>query len=85
MCRPPCLPFALIVCFFFRVFCVADEEREDRDGLNLPLAAVAEISLQVPNGRTATPFPLPLWVKRVSFESLLTTYQLKKGDLIWFV
>eukprot|EP00903_Cladosiphon_okamuranus_P020001 g18373.t1 len=47
-----------------RVFCVADEEREDGDGLGLPLAAVAEVSLQVPNGRTATPFPLPLWVKQ---------------------
>eukprot|EP00752_Nemacystus_decipiens_P004923 g4480.t2 len=48
-----------------RVFCVAGEEREDGDGHDLPLAAVAEISLQVPNGRTATPFPLPLWVKRL--------------------
>ncbi|CAM9906024.1 unnamed protein product [Pylaiella littoralis] len=45
-----------------RVFCVSDEERKSS---KLPLAAVAEISLQVPNGRTATPFPLPLWVKRL--------------------
>lgn len=42
----------------------------NRGSLKLPLAAVAEVSLQVPNGRTATPFPLPLWVKRVSFGSV---------------
>lgn len=71
MPHPPCLRVMFVRCLF-RVFCVADEATEDRDGLDLPLAAVAEISLQVPNGRTATPFPLPLWMKRVSFESLLT-------------
>lgn len=29
------------------------------------LVGVAEVSLQVPNGKTATSFPLPLWVKKV--------------------
>lgn len=87
MYHPPCRPVALIACFLVRVFCVADKAREDKEGLDLPLAAVAEVSLQVPNGRTATPFPLPLWVKRVSFESRCQCCQTryKKGDLIWFV
>ena len=30
------------------------------------LVAVAEVSLQVPNGKTAPPFPVPLFIKRVS-------------------
>lgn len=74
-----------------RVFCVSDEKKGDEGSLKLPLAAVAEISLQVPNGRTAPPFPFPLWVKRVSFESRLNElYTVTVGGtacpvLCWFV
>lgn len=49
-----------------RVFCVSDEVGAEKPGAADDLVAVAEISLQVPNGKTAPPFPLPLWVKRVS-------------------
>lgn len=41
------------------------EERPDSGG---DLVAVAEVSLQVPNGRTAPPFPVPLVVKKVSLR-----------------
>lgn len=45
---------------------MSDEEGLERAGARGSVVAVAEVSLQVPNGRTAPPIPLPLWVKRVS-------------------
>ncbi|CAB1099868.1 unnamed protein product [Ectocarpus sp. CCAP 1310/34] len=53
-----------------RVFCISDEKAghlggDGDGGSKPPLAALAEISLQVPNGKTSPPFPVPLWYKRI--------------------
>lgn len=63
---------AHVVSAFFvyprRVFCVSDEKGEERPYSGGDLVAVAEVSLQVPNGKTAPPFPVPLAIKKASLR-----------------
>eukprot|EP00904_Undaria_pinnatifida_P009254 jgi/Undpi1/5459/HiC_scaffold_2.g00738.m1 len=47
-----------------RVFCVSDDKGKQGADSAPDLVAVAEVSLQVPNGKTAPPFPVPLFIKR---------------------
>lgn len=48
---------------------MSDEKGEERPHTGGDLVAVAEVSLQVPNGKTAPPFPVPLVVKKVSLRA----------------
>ena len=47
---------------------MSDGKGEERPHSGGDLVAVAEVSLQVPNGKTAPPFPVPLGVKKASLQ-----------------
>lgn len=49
---------------------MSDEEWTKRVDTQGSLLAVAEVSLQVPNGNRALPVPLPIWLKKVSVTLL---------------
>lgn len=58
------------------MFCVSDERWEERNSEEGGLVALAEVSLKIPNDKTALPVPLPLWVKKVSGVDDMVTLEI---------
>lgn len=49
---------------------MCDDEPSKKRTAGTNLLAVAEVSLQIPNGKTAPPIPLPMWLKKVSIAQV---------------